>query len=133
MIILGEFRRGFARLLAVALAKACIRAKGKRKPKHASGNLFRNGRMASANAGDKRLTASGVARESATTGCGVFCCSKQRCGSKADKINASKGMGGCSSSADTRQRLSQYHQACGWGIQHLREQCGARDRQSLTC
>ena len=68
--------RDFARLLAVALAKAFIRAKSKVRPKHASGNLFRKGRMASANAGDKRMTASGVAMRLATMGCGLFCCSK---------------------------------------------------------
>lgn len=65
-------KRGFAHLLAVTLAKACIWAMAKGKPKHASGNLFRKGRMASANAGNKRLTASGVAMSLATTGCGVF-------------------------------------------------------------
>lgn len=65
-------KRGFAHLLAVTLAKACIWAMAKGKPKHASGNLFRKGRMASANAGNKRLTASGFAMSLATTGCGVF-------------------------------------------------------------
>ena len=64
---------------AVALAKACIGAKGKCKHRHASGYLFKKGRVASANAGDKRLTASGVAMSLATKGCGVFCCSKHSC------------------------------------------------------
>lgn len=70
-------KRDFARLLAVTLAKVCIRAKTKRKPKHASGDLFRKGRMASAKAVYKRVMASGVMMRLAMKGCGLFCCSKR--------------------------------------------------------
>ena len=59
-------------LLAVALAKACIRAKSKRKIKHAIWNFLGIGRMASANVVDKRMTASGVAMGLATTAADSF-------------------------------------------------------------
>ena len=68
---------GEGALLAVALAKAGIRVKAKGKQKHASGDLFRKGRVESADTGDNRLTASGVVRALLTMGCGIFCCSKQ--------------------------------------------------------